>query len=278
MRIYTKAGDLAFSTFTFPDGQPHFKLETYEREFQSVVIETAIKSPSDLFLVLMASDVLRQHGYAEVSLDIRYLMGARMDRAISSMEPFSLQLVAKLLNGGGFTKIRILDVHSDVATRLIRNSVNVLPKSIVRQVFTTLGSVNPVRPDKGAEDRVKNLLPRDLELEWGSLIRCEKTRDPETGMLSGFKVKNHSSSGGWDCLIIDDICDGGGTFVGLAKELRKAGARKVYLYVTHGIFSKGLAALEGIDKIFTTDSYCPYAIGREFQRTVIIPISMKELP
>lgn len=277
MRIYTRAGDLAFKTFTFPDGQPHFILETYEREFQSVVIETAIKSPSDLFLVLMASDVLRQHGYSEVSLDIRYLMGARMDRAIDSMQPFSLQLVARFLNGGGFTKVRILDVHSEVATRLIRNSSNVLPHNVVHQVVTTLGgfgNVTCVSPDAGAIPRVEA-----LTTPYG-FVRCLKIRDPKDGKLSGFKVGDYNpnpNAQGENVLIVDDICDGGGTFVGLAKELRKAGAKKVYLYVTHGIFSKGLEALEGIDKIFTTNSYCQYATGREFQRTVVIPISMKDL-
>lgn len=276
MRIYTQAGDLAFSTFSFPDGQPHFKLETYERDFSSVTMEVAIKDPTDLFMVKLANDVLRQHGYGEVNLDVRYLMGARMDRAIDTLQPFTLQTVARIINGAGFTRVRLLDVHSDVATRLIRNSVNVLPFKVFSQVTLSCGSPAIVCPDKGAVERVNKLA--DYESA-GPIIYCSKNRDSETGKLSGFTVLDYR---GMDkaytdnLLIVDDICDGGGTFVGLAKELRKAGAKKVFLFVTHGIFSKGLP-LEGIDKVFTTDSYCPYATGREFKNTVVLPISMKEL-
>lgn len=283
MRIYTPAGDLAFKTFTFPDGQPHFRLETYEVEFESVTIEAAIKSPSDLFQILMVSDVLRQHGYSQINLEIRYLMGARMDRAIDPQSPFTLRLVAKLINGAGFNKVRILDVHSEVATRLIRNSENVLPYNAVRVVTNIIGHPQLVVPDKGAVDRVQKLFPNRY------LVRCEKVRDLQTGALSKFSVDNPDQVRGRNCLIVDDICDGGGTFVGLAKELRKAGAKKVYLFVTHGIFSKGLP-LEGIDHVYTTDSYCdglniknsnhrPYVNSSTiYEGFTVIPIfSMKDL-
>ena len=290
MRIYTRAGDLAFKTFTFPDGQPHFKLETYEDEFRSVTVEMAIRNPTELLQAVLVNQVLRQQGYSEVNLDIRYLLGARMDRAIGPDEPFTLECVARMINGCGFSRVRILDAHSEVATRLIRNSINVLPYQAVSAA--ALGSVNyykePARwviPDKGAESRVMDFW-KHVSHATEKIIRASKKRNPSTGALSGFSVddgKSFLTSGEAACLIIDDICDGGGTFVGLAKELRKAGAKRVNLFVTHGIFSKG-PWLEGIDRIFTTDSYyvpnptdvyghknlVPYPV-------TVIPISMKEL-
>lgn len=281
MRIYTPAGDLAVKTFTFPDGQPHVKLETHEIDFRSATIETAIRSSDELLQTVLVSEVLRRQGYSEINLDIRYLLGARMDRPIGQNEPFTLNCVARILNSCGFSKVRILDAHSEEATRLIRNSENVLPYMVAEQVFATLPDAWPVRPDKGAGNRVGKLTnvcrPANR-----AIIRCEKSRNSETGKLSGFSVNDPS----WvstckEVVIIDDICDGGGTFVGLAKELRKAGAQKVYLYVTHGIFSKGLP-LEGIDHIYTTDSYYSYVYGPEFasdkaDKVVVIPVSMKEM-
>jgi ribose-phosphate pyrophosphokinase len=175
MRIYTPAGDLAFKTFTFPDGQPHFKLETYEIDFRSVTIEVALRDPSNLFLTILASETLRQHGYSEVNLDIRYLLGARMDRAIDSQQPFTLQTVSRLINSCGFTRVRILDVHSEVATRLIRNSENILPYEVIRQVSATVGpSIWAVCPDAGAKNRCQNLA---LGRFSGMLLYCEKKRD-----------------------------------------------------------------------------------------------------
>lgn len=283
MVIYTPAGNLAFRTFTFPDGQPHFKLETYGREFDSVTIETSLASPADLLTLELAIDVLRHNGYSEIRLDIRYLLGARMDRSIGWGEPSTLAIVARRLNSLGLNGIRILDVHSDVATKLIRNSVNVLPKKAVGQVIATTlwgEKANFIIPDKGANNRVWALTKG-----WGPPpVQCDKRRDEATGKLSGFHVGESERLKDSLCLIIDDICDGGGTFVGLAKELKAAGASKVFLYVTHGIFSKGLP-LDGIDHVYTTDSYPQLASKEHFHKdgrfadttTSVIPISMKEL-
>lgn len=280
MRIYTKSGDLAFKTFTFPDGQPHFKLETLDDSgFVEVTIETAIKSSTELFLLVLVSDTLRNCGYTSIRLDIRYLLGARMDRAIDSQQPHTLLAVARVINSCGFSQVRILDVHSEVAIRLIRNSVNVLPFKVVEQVLTTLGKRLTVSPDKGALPRVRAFCG------YPSIV-CGKTREMATGKLTGFEIlegKDYLKTPVWEdaaCLIIDDICDGGGTFVGLAKELRAAGAKKVFLYVTHGIFSKGPDALVGIDHIYTTDSL-PQGDSKygyvPVKPVTVIPISMKEL-
>lgn len=276
MRIYTRGGDLAFKTFTFPDGQSHFKLETIDDSgFNKVTIETALKTPSDLFMVGLVADVLRANGFTTLNLDIRYLLGARMDRAISPFEPFTLNLVARAINSCGFTKVRLLDVHSEVATRLIRNSVNVLPFKVVEQVWSTIGPHLAVCPDKGAMPRIRGLLQGGMPAIIG-----EKDRELSTGKLLGFRIVeglDYLATPIWQdrpFLIIDDICDGGGTFVGLAKELRKAGAKKVFLYVTHGIFSKPLP-LEGIDHIYTTDSFG--WDNSPLPSLTIIPISMEKL-
>lgn len=286
MRIYTRGGDLAFKTFTFPDGQPHFKLETYDREFETVTVEVAIVSPLVLFQVALVISTLRQHGYAEINLDIRYLMAARMDRAISPLEPFTLQVVSRFINSLGLSRVRILDAHSEVATRLIRNSENVLPWQAVDQVISALpGTTDFIIPDKGARTRVVEILD-ECSGASGWTYQCYKERDQATGKLSNFKVPSEGLKTADQLLIIDDICDGGGTFAGLAKELRTHGARKVVLFVTHGIFSKGLP-LEGIDKVYCTDSFkqltdtVPGPNGAYFMQNqdyvTIIPVSMKDM-
>lgn len=285
MRIYTPAGDLAFKTFTFPDGQPHFKLETYDREFEQVTIEVALKSGSDLLLLALVCDVLRSHGFSRINLDIRYLLGARMDRAISWAEPFTLSVVARFINSLGFSQVRILDAHSEVATRLIRNSVNVLPTGAVQQAISAIGGyVDVVIPDKGAQPRVMQMICGASSLSPSWIHQCYKERDPQTGALSNFRVPSEGLKDK-TLLIVDDICDGGRTFIGLAKELRAKGAKSVNLFVTHGIFSKGLP-LEGIDRVFTTDSIFleweayPYfrgTIQEMKENVVVIPINMEKL-
>jgi len=61
---------------------------------------------------------------------------------------------------------------------------------------------------------------------------------------------------GKDCLIVDDLADGGRTFKYLAEALKKQGASKVYLYVTHAQFNYGFEELkETIDHVYCTNSY-----------------------
>jgi ribose-phosphate pyrophosphokinase len=117
------------------------------------------------------------------------------------------------------------------------------------------GHCNPmeyalVAPDKGAVDRVQ----RWAEEYHLPLVRCLKHRDPETGKLSGFQLDAPYDLRGVNCLIIDDLCDGGGTFAGISELLKAAGAPWVGLAVTHGVFSKG-PQIPGIDYIWTTNSY-----------------------
>lgn len=279
MKIYSGNQELPHKLSTFPDGQPHFKLGMRPTHSE-VTIESRIRNPYDLFNIVLAADVLKN--YYAVNLDVRYLMGARMDRRIDQTQPFTLRMVANIINSCGFRYVRLLDVHSPVADKLIYNSYNVEPIEQVRMVLKELGDVVIVVPDKGAQTRTLSIINKipewlDAEQPW---VQCEKMRDSQTGKLSGFNVLDKSYVKYKRCLIIDDICDGGGTFVGIAEKLREAGAAEVHLYVTHGIFSKQLP-LNGIDRIFTTDSYSNWnhVVGWSVDKPFLtcIPINMREI-
>ena len=84
-------------------------------------------------------------------------------------------------------------------------------------------------------------------------LHGEKVRDQLSGKITSYELKGKPE--GMNVMIVDDICDGGATFVILAKALYEGGAKEVNLFVTHGIFSKGLEPLKeaGIKRIFTQD-------------------------
>lgn len=252
--------ELHTESFVFPDGQPHVTTEIRHIGKPTQVV-ARIRDGQDLLEVLLAVDALRGADVDQVNLFITYLLGARMDRRIPretepdgawQYHPFTLKVVADVLRTGHFSRISVLDPHSDVACALL-NATAVSPERYVNQALFDLGANSDIvliAPDAGASKQVTqvavgNGLP---------VVQCFKHRDVHTGKLSGFGVENTGKLVGARTLIIDDICDGGGTFVGLAKELRAVGAEEVHLYVTHGIFSNG-TKLEGIDRIFMTDSY-----------------------
>jgi len=76
------------------------------------------------------------------------------------------------------------------------------------------------------------------------------------GSIANVDIFTRAPLSGKTCIIVDDICDGGRTFITLSRKLKEQGAAKVLLYVTHGIFSQGVDVLKGyIDQIFTTNSF-----------------------
>jgi ribose-phosphate pyrophosphokinase len=109
-----------------------------------------------------------------------------------------------------------------------------------------------VSPDAGSNKKIFDLAK--LMGYVGEIIRCDKIRDISTGKIIETVVYKDDLFGK-DVIIIDDIIDGGNTFVEIAKCLKQKNVGKLYLIVTHGIFSAGFETLsEYFDRIYTTNS------------------------
>ena len=137
-----------------------------------------------------------------------------------------------------------------ISKRVIIKSNNALVKEIV-----SLSSVI-ICPDKGAVGRTQAIASAfEKDMQDSAVVYCEKVRDPATGAITHTDVKTDSLAG-MTAIITDDICDGGYTFIKIAEQLKAKGADRVVLFVTHGIFSKGLDVFDGlIDHVFTTQSF-----------------------
>ena len=111
----------------------------------------------------------------------------------------------------------------------------------------------PLSPDAGAEKKVRKIL-KAIDYK-GRPALCSKYR-VEGGKIEDVEISVRDFEG-QDVFIFDDICEGGATYIGLAEEIQKRNAGKIYLVVSHGIFSAGFDRLKhsGIKHIFTTDSF-----------------------
>lgn len=109
-----------------------------------------------------------------------------------------------------------------------------------------------ISPDAGSNKKIFDLA-KSINYT-GEIIRCDKLRDISTGKIIETIVYKDDLKGR-DVIIVDDICDGGNTFIQLAKVLKQKNAGKIYLVVTHGIFSAGFDGLgEYFDGIYCTNS------------------------
>lgn len=249
---FSNESEIAFQGFTFSGGEPHIKIQSDFDVTQKVTVTHRVNSFNDLGLVCVTIDALKRMGVKVIDLFIPYFPAARQDRVMIPGEPLSVKVYADIINGLGLNKVMVFDAHSEVTPALLNNS-EVIPNYVfIEKVMQEIGNeALLISPDGGA---LKKIYKVSEFLGGVEVVECSKSRDVKTGRLSGFKVYADDLEGK-DCLIVDDICDGGGTFIGLAEELKKKNAGKLYLAVSHGIFNKGFESLTVFDKIFTTNSF-----------------------
>ncbi len=245
---------IEFKSFVFPSGcEVHIKdINGVYSKSDPVMITTRIKSSDDVMLLLMATDALKRLGLKNIELFIPYLPYARQDRQMVYGEPLSLKVFADLLNSQGYSKVAVYDVHSETSLALINNSVCISNHDFVSHILLGKKDYFIISPDAGAYKKIFKLC-QAVRYE-GEIVMCNKLRDLSNGVIRSMTV-SHADLGGKDCYIIDDICDGGGTFTGLAAELKERNVGKINLIVSHGIFSKGVEALHGIDHVYTTNAF-----------------------
>lgn len=191
-------------------------------------------------LALLVDAIRRTISNPTIELLMPYLPYARQDRVMNPGEALAVKVFADMVNSLNLDSVIVCDCHSDVGIALLNNAKN--DQTLDDEFFTPKKHWDViVAPDAGA---LKKTLKYAKTLGIGTLIRADKTRNVVTGEITGTEV--YGDVFGKDVLIIDDICDGGRTFIELAKVLNEKGASKITLHVTHGIFSKGKEVFDGI--------------------------------
>jgi len=244
-----------YEFFTFSGGEEHVRIVSAVGG-SDVYMVAKLRSSKAVMQMLMLNDALRRAGAASIHAFIPYMPYARQDRVCNAGEPLSVKVMADLINSCKFDSVDIMDPHSDVTGALINNLDITDQSTIFTSYFSNELEMKPhlytlVSPDAGATKKI-GAIARAMTC---SVVEASKVRDTKTGHIVSTKVPDNVTN--HNCLIVDDICDGGRTFIELAKVLRAQGAKTVSLCVTHGIFSKGLSPLkEHLDHIYTTDSIC----------------------
>lgn len=225
----------------FPDGTSQvWKLDKsiFERGYISITWE--FESEAEIIHLLQLKRLIDCAGEAWcIELFIPYLPYARQDKQISNETTFALHVFTELLNV--FKRVTCFDIHSE--HDWIKS---ISPKKEVLKAVIDSGSKVLVYPDVGALNKYFELFK-----EFMDSIHAEKVRNQSTGEIEGMTL--HGEVKGLKCLIVDDICDGGMTFIKLANLLFENGAAEVNLYVSHGLFTKGIQVLKdaGINQIYT---------------------------
>jgi ribose-phosphate pyrophosphokinase len=244
----------------FPDNQPHVNIQGVG-EGDSVKVICSITDSIKMMQLLQTANALDNLFAKKKVLVIPYLMAARFDRLMQPGDSIDLKVVANLINSCGFERVFLFDVHSDVATMLINHSVNITNRQLV-ELYKQPDALL-ICPDAGAAKKVGKYFDWNKNLK--DIVYCSKNRDLSTGNLT-LEVLEPEQCTDRNCVIVDDICDGGATFLAIAEKIKP---KHLTLIVTHGIFSKGFATLEKkFNEIIVSDSYC-----KEYKSKVVNKIT-----
>lgn len=257
MKLIIEGRSVAVNRANFPAGESLVAFVPDSRRTGSTVrarITYTFKGNDSLVELLLLTDAIRRHyeGYrVEITLLMPYFPYARQDRVCNEGESLSTKVIADLINSQGYAKVICYDLHSDVTAVLINNLVH----RRLPQLASFLKRKHPdailVSPDAGSNKKVFEFAKL---VGFDRVVRADKTRDVKTGQINGTQVYLDAPLGHYDFLIVDDICDGGRTFIELAKQLRYHTMGRIYLYVTHGLFTKGYDSFWGlIDGIYTVN-------------------------
>lgn len=240
----------------FSGGEVHLNGKDFfptKREIDDIVW-APIHDSVDLMELLIYTDAYKRYFGVVPRVCIPYVPYARQDRVANPGESLTIKVFADIINSQHYPEVWVMDPHSEVCMALLDNArvMETVDDTYLRKVVDNYDECVVLAPDAGAHKRLCKVI-KDVPL-----IYATKQRDTKTGALSNVELH----VGGVDILgkrllVVDDICDGGGTFLLLKNELVKAGiANPLELYVTHGIFSKGTDIIkEAYTKIYTTNSF-----------------------
>jgi ribose-phosphate pyrophosphokinase len=258
--------------FKFPDGEERIRiLDKVLDEDVFVVQSTSTPVNENYMELFLIVDALKRSGARSIKAIIPYLGYQRQDHIFRVGEAVSLEVVATLLKWGGVDEVISFDLHSIKTPEIFKiklTHLSALP-IFAEKIKKIGGNTTLVSPDMGGIRRIKILSEMLSNMQF---ITIEKNRDLVTGTITMNEI---SSSVKENALIVDDMISTGGTILTAANLLKKKGAKKVYVFATHAVFSKDAVKILNspqIEKVFVTDTvYIPNE--KRFPKLEILSVS-----
>lgn len=229
---------LEVEVLKFNDGSLRVTLPdmTLEDEQRYCTITAFVENMNDIMIIAQIKDIIERLSKSPkmFTLALTSTSYTRYDRVMfeNKTDSFGAKVFADAVNNLNFDFVQLFDCHSEVMIDLINKSVNIDQNTLLQDTLyhfnDFIGDYNIVAPDKGATKKLTD--PNMI---------FDKVRNVETGQITGMKIIHDESDVSKEYLVIDDICEGGRTFIELAKLFKEVKGKEtqINLYITHGIFS-----------------------------------------
>lgn len=272
------AADLGLSLgqleiITFPDNENRVRVIDRVVDEDVVVIQSTGITPNlyymELFFIL---DSLKRSGARTITLVIPYLGYQRQDHIFREGEAVSLEVIIRILEELGVTKVISFDFHSVKIPELFK--VPVTDLSALPVFADKINEMNKedlvlVSPDMGGIARIKKLSELTGNLPFVSIV---KNRDLDTGDIESAEINGEVKK---RAIIVDDVASTGKTLIAAANLLKEHGVEEVDVMVTHAIFAKNASTeiqKSIINNVIVTDSIS-LPPKRKFEKLEVLSVS-----
>ncbi len=267
----------------FADGECSIQIyESIRGKDVYIIQPTCNPVNENLLELLLLISTMKRTSARKITAIIPYYGYARADRKMSSRVPISAADVAKMLETMGVDRVMAIDLHSGQIQGFFGPSVpvdNLEAQIVMVDYILNSGLIEDfnnlviVSPDAGGVYRAKSfaeILINKTNANIGlTMIIKQRIKANEVGKMELVgNVKDQN------CIIIDDMIDTAGTLCLAAEELKKHGAKNVYAFATHGLFSgKAIENIEksSLDKVVVTNTI-PFR--NKEQSTKIVQLSV----
>jgi ribose-phosphate pyrophosphokinase len=253
-RLYIKLGEASVGRFS--DGEISVAINENVRGSDVFILQSTCAPTNDnLMELIVMVDALRRASAGRITAVIPYFGYARQDRRVRSARvPITAKVVADFLSSVGVDRVLTVDLHAEQIQGFFDVPVdNVFGTPVLLEHMRQQNFDNPVvvSPDIGGVVRARAFakLMNDTDL---AII---DKRRPSANVSQVMHIIGDVK--GRDCIIVDDMIDTGGTLCKAAEALKSHGAKRVFAYATHPVFSGN--AVENIkdsdiDEVIVTDS------------------------
>jgi ribose-phosphate pyrophosphokinase len=230
-RYGTQPGKVNIQRFSDGEISPVF-LESVRGDYVFLVQSTYAPTDNFMELLLMIDAARRASAYKVIAV-IPYYGYARQDRKDRPRVAIGSKLVANMLVAAGADRVITMDLHAPQIQGYFDIPVDHLDSHAVFIPYIEnlrLENLTFAAPDVGATNRIREI----ASYFNAEMVICDKHRKRANEIASMVVIGDVTDK---DIVIIDDICDTGGTLAKSAGLLKAKGARSVRALITHPVLS-----------------------------------------
>jgi len=238
----------------FSDGEFNFQITENVRGADVFIVQpTCPPTDAHLMELLIMLDAFRRSSAERVTAVIPYYGYARSDKKDRPRVPIAAKLVANLIAKAGAHRVLTMDLHAAQIQGFFDIPVDHLysaPAMIGHYQANPMSNMTVVAPDTGGAERARAYAKR-LDAK---LAICDKRRE-RANVAEVMHVVGDVR--GRNCLIVDDMCDTGGSLTKVARALKEAGVASIHACFTHAVLSGPACeflARSDIEQIVTTNT------------------------